>query len=103
MIEKKLGDYSGIKLCELRTKYPQGAEKQLIKAITGREVPSGGLPADVGAVVINVDTAVAIAMAIKKGMPSIRRIVTVSGDAVAQPSNFEVKLGVPFALSLIRI
>lgn len=96
LIEKKLHDYTGIKLCELRTKYPQGAEKQLIKAITGREVPSGSLPADVGAVVINVDTAVAIATAIQKGMPSIRRIVTVSGDAVAQPANFEVKLGVPF-------
>lgn len=96
LIEKKLHDYTGIKLCELRTKYPQGAEKQLIKAITGREVPSGGLPADVGAVVINVDTAVAIATAIQKGMPSIRRIVTVSGDAVAQPANFEVRLGVPF-------
>lgn len=96
LIEKKLHDYTGIKLCELRTKYPQGAEKQLIKAITGREVPSGSLPADVGAVVINVDTAVAIATAIQKGMPSIRRIVTVSGDAVAQPANFEVRLGVPF-------
>lgn len=86
LIEKKLSEYPGIKLCELRTKYPQGAEKQLIKAITGREVPSGGLPADVGAVVVNVDTAAAIAMAIQKGMPSIRRIVTVSGDAVAQPA-----------------
>ncbi len=96
LIEKKLSEYPGVKLCELRTKYPQGAEKQLIKAITGREVPAGGLPADVGAVVINVDTAAAIATAIQKGMPSIRRIVTVSGDAVAQPANFEVKLGVPF-------
>lgn len=96
LIEKKLSEYPGVKLSELRTKYPQGAEKQLIKAITGREVPAGGLPADVGAVVINVDTAAAIATAIQKGMPSIRRIVTVSGDAVAQPANFEVKLGVPF-------
>lgn len=96
LIEKKLKEFQGVKLCELRTKYPQGAEKQLIKAITGREVPSGGLPADVGAVVINVDTAVAIAMAIQKGIPSIRRIVTVSGDAVANPANFEVRLGIPF-------
>ena len=99
LIEEKLAKMQnrGIKLCELKTKYPQGAEKQLIKAITGREVPSGGLPADVGAVVVNVDTAVAIATAIKTGMPSIRRIVTVSGDAVSQPSNFEVRLGASFA------
>ncbi len=95
-IEGMLDKYEGIKLCELKTKYPQGAEKQLIKAITGREVPSGGLPADVGAVVINVDTAAAIATAIRTGMPSIRRIVTVSGDAVAKPANFEVRLGMSF-------
>lgn len=95
-VEKLLSEYEGVKLCELKTKYPQGAEKQLIKAITGREVPSGGLPADVGVVVINVDTAAAIATAIKTGMPSIRRIVTVSGDAVANPANFEVRLGVSF-------
>ncbi len=99
LIEEKLkqDDYKDIKLCELRTKYPQGSEKQLIQAITGREVPSGALPADVGVVVINVDTAVAIATAIKTGMPSIRRIVTVSGDAVSKPANFEVRLGVSFS------
>ena len=98
LIKDKLNssEYEGIKLCELKTKYPQGAEKQLIWAITGREVPSGGLPADAGAVVVNVDTAVAVATAIKTGMPSIRRIVTVSGDAVAHPSNFEVRTGVSF-------
>lgn len=95
-IEGMLDKYEGIKLCELKTKYPQGAEKQLIKTITGREVPPGGLPADVGAVVINVDTAAAIATAIRTGMPSIRRIVTVSGDAVAKPANFEVRLGMSF-------
>ncbi len=99
LMEEKLArtEYKGIKLCELRTKYPQGAEKQLIYAITGREVPSGALPADVGAVVVNVDTAVAIATAIKTGMPSIRRIVTVSGDAVSEPANFEVRLGASFS------
>lgn len=96
LIEKLLPDFAGVKLCELKTKYPQGSEKQLIDAVTGRRVPSGGLPADVGAVVINVDTAAAVAAAIQKGMPSIRRIVTVSGDAVAQPANYEVRLGVPF-------
>ncbi len=99
LIEEKLknSEYEGIKLCELRTKYPQGAEKQLISAITGREVPSGALPADVGCVVVNVDTAFAVANAIKNGMPLIRRIVTVSGDAVTNPANFEVRLGMSFA------
>lgn len=95
-MQKHADSFAGIKVVELRTKYPQGSEKQLIKAVTGRQVPSGGLPADVGVVVINVDTAVAVATAIKTGMPLIRRIVTVSGDAIAEPSNFAVRLGAPF-------
>lgn len=96
-MEKHSSKFEGVKILELRTKYPQGSEKQLIKAVTGRKVPSGGLPADVGVVVINVDTAVAIATAIKTGMPLIRRIVTVSGDAIAEPSNFAVRIGAPFS------
>lgn len=95
-IGAKIEKYPGQKLVTLKTKYPQGAEKQLIWAVTKRQVPSGGLPADIGVVVINVDTAVAIATAIMTGMPSIRRIVTVSGDAVAQPANFQVRLGADF-------
>lgn len=86
-----------IHLINLKTKYPQGAEKQLIKAVTGRNVPAGKLPADVGAVVINVATAVAIANAFKTGMPAIEKIVTVSGDAVMNPSNFRVRTGVPIS------
>ena len=85
--------YKGISVKELVTKYPQGSEKHLIYAVTKREVPSGKLPADVGCVVINVDTAAAIGRAIKKGMPVIKRIVTVSGDCVASPANFSVRLG----------
>ncbi len=84
-----------IHIIELKTKYPQGAEKQLIKAITGRNVPAGGLPADAGAVVINVATAVAIANAFKTGLPAIEKNVTVSGDAVKNPSVFRVRTGVP--------
>ena len=84
-----------IHIIGLKTKYPQGAEKQLIKAVTGRNVPAGKLPADAGAVVINVATAVAIANAFKTGMPAIEKNVTVSGDAVARPSNFRVRTGVP--------
>ena len=84
-----------IEIMTLKTKYPQGAEKQLIKAITGRNVPSGKIPADVGAVVVNADTVYNVWRAFKKGLPVIDRIVTVSGDAVNKPGNFRVPLGVP--------
>ena len=83
----------GIKIIELRTKYPQGAEKQLINAITAREVPSGGLPMEAGAVVNNVSTAVAISNAIKTGMPLIDRICTVTGKGIAEPKNIRIKNG----------
>ena len=84
-----------IHIVPLKVKYPQGAEKQLIKAVTGRRVPAGKLPADAGAVVVNGATAVTIAKAITTGMPLIERNVTVSGDAVKEPSNFRVRTGVP--------
>ncbi len=88
--------YSGIKVKVLKKKYPQGSEKHIIYAVTGREVPSGGLPADAGVVVLNVDTVTSIGIALMTGMPAIRRIVTVSGDAVKSPANFEVRTGTPF-------
>ncbi len=75
------------------TKYPQGAEKQLIYSFTGREVPSGGLPMDVGTVVQNTGTAVAIADAVQKGLPLVERIVTVTGPGVPDPANLQVKIG----------
>ncbi len=81
---------------ELKTKYPQGSEKHLIKAVTGKSVPSGGLPVDVGAIVINVDTAFEIAKAFKEGMPVTKRIITVAGDCIKNPCNLEVMLGTPF-------
>ncbi len=89
-----VGD-SGYEVVPLQVKYPEGAEKQLIKAITGREVPSGGLPLNVGVVVNNVATAVAIARAIKSGTPVYERVVTVSGDVVARPANLLVRVGTP--------
>ena len=89
-------DKEGIEVVALKTKYPQGAEKQLIHACTGREVPSGGLPADAGVVVNNVGTAAAVANAIKKGMPLIERIVTVTGKGVKNPKNLLVKIGTSF-------
>lgn len=86
----------GIEVVALRTKYPQGAEKQLIYACTKREVPSGGLPADAGVVVNNVGTAAAVAKAIKTGMPLVERIVTVTGAGVNNPKNLIVKIGTSF-------
>ena len=82
-------------------RYPQGGEKQLIEAITGREVPSGGLPIDVGAVVQNVGTAFAVYEAVQKNKPLIERIVTVTGRCLARPSNLRVRIGTPIA-SLIE-
>jgi electron transport complex protein RnfC len=76
-----------------REKYPQGAEKQLIYAVTGREVPPGGLPADVGVLVHNVATAAAVADAIEYGRPLIDRIVTLNGNGVSRPMNYRVRIG----------
>jgi len=79
----------------LRTRYPQGAEKQLIKACLGREVPSGGLPMDVRCVVHNVGTAVAVRDAVRFNRPLFERITTVTGPAVAEPKNLRVRVGTP--------
>lgn len=77
----------------LKTKYPQGGERQLIYAVTGRKINSTMLPADVGCVVNNVDTMVAVYRAVMEGRPLMERIVTVTGDAVANPANFRVRIG----------
>ncbi len=86
-----------VEVVALKTKYPQGAEKQLIKAITGREVPSGGLPFDVGCYVQNVGTAKALRDAVVDGKPLVERVTTVTGLAVAQPKNLLVRIGTPIA------
>ena len=95
VLKSHISDSDQIQIKVLKTKYPQGAEKQLIKAITKRSVPSGKLPADVGAVVMNVDTTYDLYNAFVNGMPVVRRIVTVSGDCVKNPSNFDAPTGVP--------
>lgn len=95
-IKDKLRLYPGIQLVVLKTKYPQGSEKQFIDAITRRQVPIGGLPWDVGVVVQNVGTVLAIHEAIVEGIPLIKRIVTVTGTNIKNPSNFEVRLGMSF-------
>lgn len=84
-----------IRILTMRTKYPQGAEKQLIEAATGRQVPSGGLPMDVGCVVVNVGTAYAVTQAVTKGEPLISRVVTVTGGIVKDPQNLLVRIGTP--------
>ncbi|GAB3375891.1 electron transport complex subunit RsxC [Spongiibacter taiwanensis] len=86
---------TGIEIVVFPTKYPSGGEKQLIEILTGKEVPNGGLPADIGIVCQNVGTAVAIHKAIHFGEPLISRITTVTGDACQQPGNFETLLGTP--------
>lgn len=84
----------GIEVCSLEVKYPQGAEKMLIKALTGREVPpKGGLPMDVGVVVQNVGTAAAIYEAVRFGKPLIERVVTVTGENIKEPRNLMVRIG----------
>ncbi len=82
-----------ILIVPVKTKYPQGSEKHLIKAVTRREVPSGKLPMDVGCVVDNIDTCAAIGRAFMFGTPLMRRIVTVSGDCIEIPNNFRVRIG----------
>ena len=95
LMQEKVAALDNIEVCVARTKYPQGAEKMLIKRVTGRMVPSGGLPADVGCVVGNVSTTKAIADAIKTGMPLITRITSVTGEYIKNPGNFLVRIGTP--------
>ncbi|MBR6267714.1 MAG: electron transport complex subunit RsxC [Selenomonadaceae bacterium] len=85
-----------IEIAPLKTKYPQGAEKMLIRVIAGREVPMGGLPMDVGAVVQNAGTVAAIYDAVVKGLPLTERITTVSGDAISQPKNLRIRIGTSY-------
>ena len=87
---------TGVIVDVLPAKYPQGAEKQLIYAVTGREVPSGGLPAAVGCAVFNAATCKAIHDVVYNGMPLIARVVTVSGDIVMEPKNLMVPIGTSF-------
>jgi len=93
LMQAKVADCEGMEVVVAKTKYPQGAEKMLIKRVTGRKVPSGGLPADVGCVVSNISTVKAISDAIQKGMPLIERVVTVTGEHIKNPGNYIVKIG----------
>jgi len=93
LLREKTAGIEGIEVLEVATQYPQGGEKMLIKRAMGRSVPSGKLPADVGACVSNVSTVKAIADAIKTGMPLVERITTVTGKYIPNPGNFIVRIG----------
>ena len=93
LLKKLTKDETRISVKALKTKYPQGAERQIIYAATGRSINSSMLPADAGCVVNNVDTIVAVYHAVYEGRPLMNRIVTVTGDAVADPRNFIVRIG----------
>ena len=96
-LHKAAKPFSNIKVVPLEVKYPQGDEKRLIDATLGREVPSGGLPMDVGTVVVNVSTSRAICEAILEGKPLYERVVTVTGNGIKNPKNLLVKIGTPFS------
>ena len=95
-MEALVKDEPGIEVRTLLTKYPQGGERTLIYATTGRKINSSMLPADVGCIVDNVDTVAAIYRAVCKQTPLIRKIITVTGDAIANPKNFSVRLGTSY-------
>lgn len=97
LMQKLAVKYNNIEICPLKVQYPQGGEKQLIKATINREVPSGALPIEVGAVVQNVGTIFAIYEAVQKNKPLFERIVTVTGKSLDNPSNFRARVGTSFA------
>lgn len=97
-LKSLIGKSKMIRVEELQTKYPQGDERQLIYALTGKELPMGKLPADVGCVVFNAETCSSIFSAFATGMPLIERIVTVDGDCVKTPKNLLVPIGTPYSV-----
>ena len=95
LMTKVASSYAGIEVVPLKVQYPQGGEKQLIDAITSRQVASGALPISTGAVVQNVGTAFAVYQAVQKNKPLFERVITVTGKSVAKPSNFLARIGTP--------
>lgn len=93
IMKSKIQNLENTDVVVVKTKYPQGAEKMLIKSILGKQVPRGGLPLDVGVMVSNISTAKAVSDAIQKGIPLIERVVSVSGERMNKPGNYMVKIG----------
>lgn len=98
LLQKKVSKLIGIEVCPLKIKYPQGSEKQLIDALIERQVPSGALPIEVGAIVQNVGTAYAVYEAIVKNKPLIDRVVTVTGKSLKTPKNILARIGTPMSM-----
>lgn len=96
LLQERVRGEERISVRVLQTKYPQGAERTLIYAVTGRQINSSMLPADVGCVVNNVDTVVAIYRAVAEGRPLMERIITVTGDAIENPQNYRVRIGMNY-------
>ncbi|MDR1678252.1 MAG: electron transport complex subunit RsxC [Prevotellaceae bacterium] len=97
LMQKLAQNELGIEICPLKVQYPQGGEKQLIDATIGRQVPSGALPIEVGAVVQNVGTAFAVYEAVQKNKPLIERIITITGKSIEKPSNLLARIGTPLS------
>ena len=97
LLTEKAKAFEGIEIQPLIVKYPQGGEKQLIEAVTKREVPAGKLPIDVGCVVQNVGTAFAVYEAVQKHKPLVERVVTVTGPSLVKPGNYMVRVGTPIS------
>jgi len=102
LMREKALPYEHISVVACKTKYPQGSEKQLIYACTGKELPFGKLPLDLGVLVNNVGTAAAICNAVEKGIPLVSRVVTVSGDGIKNPGNYLVPIGTLFKDLLVQ-
>lgn len=100
ILEEATKDIPEIKVQPLKTKYPQGDERQLVYAIMKKEIPTGKLPADLGCVIFNAETCAAIHSAVVDGMPLVERVITVDGDCVKEPKNLLVPLGTPFSALL---
>ncbi|MDR0989708.1 MAG: electron transport complex subunit RsxC [Prevotellaceae bacterium] len=100
-MKKIAGGYAGIEVVALKVRYPQGGEKQLIDAITARQVASGALPISTGAVVQNVATAFAVYQAVQKNKPLVERVVTVTGKSLAHPSNLLARIGTPIGQLIV--
>ena len=95
-LKELVKDEPRMEVCELMTKYPQGGERQLIYAVTGRAINSKMLPADAGCIVDNVETMIAVYNAVKNGIPVMKRVATITGDAIANPSNYLYSMGTPY-------
>ena len=96
-LKKMAKDWPGIEILPLKVQYPQGGEKQLIEAVTGRQVPSGALPIEVGAIVQNIATVYAVYEAVQKDKPLVECVLTITGKTVGKPGNYLTRIGTPFS------